>query len=254
MEAIDTPMNYKGDGTWFFSAELTSGYYELDVTPHLFLYKMLLPDGKKIEGTIPTLLTKIENHHGDPELTEWLTNALSWKDRASNYEEWKKKIKFKVNGKSYTMTCNPRTGDVELYFGQQIYVANRCEIASVYPEIHGIKQGGLSELIAGIVADSLLKMKEDPEEDPEEDSKYDVISLPVSTDRISTYDINGWEVSVGYNPNTELLALHLSSRIERTHISTIEQDVWEFTSLHNGKYREEVIGILGNNGFMDARL
>lgn len=246
MEAIDTPMNYKGDGTWFFSAELTSGYYELDVTPHLFLYKMLLPDGKKIEGTIPTLLTKIENHHGDPELTEWLTNALSWKDRASNYEEWKKRIKFEVGDKSYSMSCNPRTGDVELYFRQQVYVAHRQNIGTAYPEIYGIRQGELSELLTGIVADAQSEI--------EEDSQDYTINLPTSTDKINTYEIQGWEVSVGYDPLTELLVLHLSARTEYTHVSTIEQDVWEFRSLHDGKYREEVIGILVGNGFMDMSL
>ena len=247
METQQVPVNYKGDGTWFFSAELSSGYYELEVTPHLFLYKMLLPDGKKIEGTIPTLLTKIENYHQDPELSEWLTNALSWKERESNYKAWGKSVKFSVDGKSYSMTLNPRTGDIELKFPEVIYVSHRQELGTAYPEVYGIKQGQLSELIIDIVAETKNKV------DDTYPTKF-TIELPARSNKVQHYDISGLEIWISYDECSELIIVHLTSRTIRTHISTIEQDVWEFRSLHDGKYREEVIGILGNNGFMDVFL
>ncbi len=246
MEALQIPVNYKGDGTWFFSAELSSGYYELEVTPHLFLYKILLPNGKKINGTIPTLLTKIESFHQDPELKDWLEGALSWKDRKTNYQDWNKTDKFELGGKSYSMTSNVRTGDIELNFGAEIYVSQRQNLGTAYPEIYGIKRGELSELITAVVADA---------KGEDEDGSVDtIINLPVSSNKVEHYEISGLEVWIAYEPDGELLVLHLSSRVELTHISTIEHDVAEFRSLHDGRYREEVLGILADAGFMDVKI
>jgi len=245
MDKLKVPVNYKDEGVWHFEADLASGNYQLDVTPHLFLYRLRLPNGKELEGTIPTLQSKIENYHQDPELAEWLTNALSWGDRKSNYQQWDKTEKFEVDGRSYSLSCNPRTGDIELFFDARIYVSHRRQIGTAYPEVYGIRQGGLSDLLSAVIADA----KKGEEEDPV-DYK---INLPVSSD-VTLYEISGWEVWIAYDPLSELLMLHLSQRTEKTHISTLEQDVMEFSSLHEGRYREEVIGILADNGFMDVEL
>lgn len=244
MEATDVPVNYRGDGTWHFEAELSSGHWELDVTPHLYLYKMLPPDGKWIEGTIPTLLTRAENHHQDPELAEWILHALSWDYRNNNYQDWKKREKFVVDGRTYEMSCNPRTGAVELYFDRKVMIGPRSDFATVNPEIYGIKQGQLSELITSVIADKIEKFKKTP-------SKVD---FTVEFDDIRAFEIDGWTVQIGYDNLLDQLMVDLDARVEHTHVSTFDQDVWEVKWLHDGKYREELIGVLADHGFMDVQL
>ena len=144
------------------------------------------------------------------------------------------------------MTFNPRTGEVSLHFNPVMIVADRRHLNDYIP-VYGIDQGRLSELLTTIVRADGKEL---------DDGKIgDVyMQLPAWSDMLEKHDLQGWNVWVAYEPSSDLIFLHMDSRTIQSHISTLETDVWELSSLHDGKYRETVMGILANNGFMDASL
>lgn len=236
MEATDIPKNYIGSGTWHFEADLKSGHYEIEVTPHLFLYKLTLPSGQEIEGSVPSLMTKMENYHRDPELADWVISALTWKEQSSKYEDYRKSISFPVQDQMYTVDLNTKTGELFLHFPRQVIIVDKHEIGTYFPEVYSIKQGRLSDTLNGIVHEALDVL----------DKPITWSNLPLQFTDFRVYEIDQWQFSVAFQPLEDMILLDLQGRTEKTHISTYEQDIWEVNTLHEGKYREALKGTLND--------
>lgn len=239
MEATDVPVNYLGKGVWHYEADLTSGHWELDVTPHLFLYSMILPTGEVIEGSIPSLMTKMENYHRDPELSDWVLSVLNWEDQEAKFKKHRKSISFPVENKVYTIDLNPKTGELRLHFPRQVVIVDKHEIGTYYPEVYSIKQGSLSETLNTIVHEALDVL----------DKPITWSELPLEFSDFRVYDIDGWQFSVSFQPIEDMILLDMEGRTETTHISTFEHDVWEVNNLHNGKYLDALRRALADCGF-----
>ncbi|MCW8896556.1 MAG: hypothetical protein OQK62_00880, partial [Flavobacteriales bacterium] len=208
-----------------YETELKGKHYKLDVYPQNYFYQLTLPSGKVIEGSIPALISTLEYNHQNPELTVWLLDCLDWKEIKKDNKANRLTKKFTVDGRHYSITFNTKTGMVNLHFPRTIIVGERKNIASPenHPEIYNIRKGMLSDLLTTTIIDSGI-IPDDNKELPEQ--------LPQYTNAINYYDLQGWQVGISYNPETEIIILELDSRTEYTHLFTIPLDVPEFNTLH----------------------
>ncbi|MFL3663680.1 MAG: hypothetical protein ACJ04Q_06750 [Flavobacteriales bacterium] len=225
-----------------YEADLKSGRYKLDVYPQNYFYQLTLPSSKVIEGSIPALISTFEYNHQNPELTVWLLDCLDWKEIEKDNKADRLTKRFTVDGRHYSITFNTKTGMVNLHFPRTIIIGERKNIASPenHPEIYTTRKGVLSDLLTNIIADSGII--------PDDDNELPEQKLPQYTDAINYYDLQGWQVGIAYNPETEIIILELDSRTEYTHLFTMPLDVPEFNSLHDGRYKEAVLDILVENG------
>lgn len=225
-----------------YEADLKSGHYKLDVYPQNYFYQLTLSSGKVIEGSIPALISTLEYNHQNPELTVWLLDCLDWKEIKKDNKADRLTKEFTVDGRHYSITFNTKTGMVNLHFPRTIIVGERKNIASPenHPEIYSIKKGVLSSLLTNIIADSGVI--------PNDDNVLPEQKLPQYTDAINYYDLQGWQVGIAYNPETEIIILELDSRTEYTHLFTLPIDMPDFNSLHDGRYKEAVLAILVRHG------
>lgn len=225
-----------------FEITLSKGHYKLDVYPGNYFYQLTLPNGKVVEGSIPALVSSLEYNHANPELNAWLLDCLNWEETNHDKKADQVTKKFTVDGRNYSITFNPKTGMVNLHFPRIIIVGERKNIASPenYHEIYSLKGGMLSELLTNIIYDSGII--------PDDDLELPTQKLPQYTDTIKQYDIHGWQVSISYNPVTEIIFLDLESRTEFSHLFTLPIDIPEFKVLHEGRYKEAVLDILAEYG------
>lgn len=224
----------------YYKADFRSGHYELEVIPEIYFYRLTLPSQKIVEGSIPALISRIEHDPRYPDVNAWLLDSLDWKNIQKENPKEKQVVKFTVDGRNYSITFNVNTGEINLHFPKTLIVCRRQDLASPghFPEIHGIKQGMLSELLASFLAEYNIDDKD----------MAIPLSLPFHIDTMKYFDIEGWEVGIAYNPETDVIFLDMSARTVYCHLFALPMDAPEFSMLHDRRYEDTVYKILIDAG------
>lgn len=237
-------MNYLKDGSWQFARLFDEEIGDFVVAPSRESFILTLPSGKVRRGPISRLQWELEqkdNKNLTGEEKEWLRDSLSKDEEKNGYKKWDKKIDFQVDNRHYSLTCNPRTGDVRFFFPEMFLVGPKSMLAEVYPELEVVQKGTLAHLLYKETSMSGIdRTRQDRE-------KLNVNTCFL-TDVIETFSLNDWKVKLNYNPVNDVVMLHLDARTVMTHVKRIGDDMHEWPVLNQGKFKETVIGILAMNG------
>lgn len=237
-------MNYLKDGSWQFARLFDNGIGDFVVKPGRESFVLTLPSGRVRRGPVSRLQWELEQKDGKnltDEEKEWLRDSLSKDEEKNGFMKWDKKIDFQVEDRHYSLTCNPRTGDVEFFFPELFLVGPKSKLVELYPELEVVQKGRLGYLLYNETSMAGINR-----------SRQDREKLNVNpcflTDVIETYDLDGWKVKLNYNPVHDIVMLHLGSWIMKTHVTRIGDDMPEWQVIGRGEFKETVIGILGMHG------
>jgi hypothetical protein len=244
MHANKIPLTYTASDTWYFEAEFDGMIHCLEINPQKNCYSLLCANveggnGKTTEGSVNELLAQIPDSDPQP-YYKWLKGAIAYEYWNSDFEDWDKLDKiFYGRNSCCWVRSNVRTGKIEIAFPTMVILSARLLITENFRQIHSIKKGKLHELLMMFLDTNYLNNNTEPN-----------TSLPAYNEsELTEFEIESLKIGMAYDDTKDIIFLHLGEYIEVTHANTIFDDVWEISTIDEGRFKEELAETLAKRGF-----
>lgn len=222
-----------------FDKTFDGDHYVLEIKdPSTYFYTLTI-NGKSSSGSLPYLHQSLNNSPVN-NANLWLFRVVNSLVDTSTIEF--EKEEFTVGNRNYAVSFH-ESGLIKLHFPETFIVSQRTNLSNNYSAIYSIMKGQLSMLLTNCIADSGVIP---------DDNKTIPVSLPVYTDQLSTFEMEGWQVQIDYQLENDLIFLHMDARVIHSHVSGLSSDVWEYHIIDNGKYKQVLDNLLAKHGlFVD---
>lgn len=218
-------------------AKIKGKQYKLLIDASLYYYQLFLDQVLTAEGSIPAFLQLNDTLHDDADLYDWMKlkfDQLNLKfSRSVEYIEHS----FNVQNRSFKVFINKHSGEVKLHFPELLILVPRKQLIDIFPEIYGIENGVISDLLESIIAGEGVESNSD--------SLISETHVSFLSDQIQYHQTHGGlEFKLVFQKTTDLIYLNISDRTISTHLSSLLLDTPEIEFIQDGKYLDALFDIL----------
>ena len=237
----DVAVNYQEDGSLLFIALMDDGdrMAELTISPDRRSFTMDIWYDKIRRGKILTLYREARGMENNfpYELRSWLRDVTSWEEPNS---KWQRHSKFQIEGRTFEVRFNVRTGAIRFVFPELMIVSDRLRLADSYRELYKMAHGKVNGLLADLVVESGEHLGLQVANDQ--------MPTTVTFNEVHRNFLGPWKVFTAYDSQNDVIMLQMGRRTVDSHICLIEEDLPEWRYIAKGEFREKVMEILSNNG------
>ena len=145
-------INYQEDGSLLFIALMDDGdrMAELTISPDRRSFTMDIWYDKIKRGRMITLFKEARGMENNfpYELRSWLRDVTSWEEPNN---EWHRQEEFQIDGRTFQIRFNVRTGAIKFMFSELMIVSDRLSLDESFPELHFMMNGKVESLLHSLV-------------------------------------------------------------------------------------------------------